>query len=182
MAGVPDPVPFRSHFETLDQALRMLVEEPYRRRPYFADFHRVRVRDAAAIVALLELSTREASRKGALPLAPEVTNIGALEPFASAAGLLFLLDEALLPALLIKPCMSRPLIEALGDSGRELRVKAAAVGGTFDTQVGALCDLIQGYCDATPVQRPRGLMANWVQAIITRVKTIFDTTFTITEP
>ncbi|RLM61256.1 hypothetical protein C2845_PM14G00650 [Panicum miliaceum] len=181
MAGVPAPLPLRLHFDTLDQALRMLVEAPSRLRPYYADFHRVRVRDAAAIVALLELSTREAARKGALPLVPKVTNIGALEHFASAAGLLFLLDETLLPALLIEPCMSQPLIEALGDSGRELRVKAAAVGGTFETQVGVLCDLIQGYCEATPVQRPHGLMANWVQAIITRVKTIFDTTFTITK-
>ena len=116
---------------------------PVHRRPYYTDFRHVRVRDATAIITLLQLRMCEAEWKLQGNVIPKVNNSGVMEHLASAAGLLFLLDDALLPALLIELCLLQPLIEALGDSERQLCVKAAAVGGTFEMAIVALCDLMK---------------------------------------
>lgn len=137
----------------------------------------VRVRDAPAVAALLDLSMREAERKGVRR--SEVSNEDAIGHLVVASGILLFLDKVLLPPLEKKPCTNQPFIEALEDCATQLRNRAEAIGGTFQTQAQVLCNSINGYNRCTPVQMPEGLMNDAIRRMQALVKSLLDSTCTI---
>ncbi|CAL4996215.1 unnamed protein product [Urochloa decumbens] len=165
------------HFQTLEEALRIMVVTPAHARPLHVSFAQIRVRDAPAVVAFLAVSQREAGRKN--QFLPMVDNEAGIHHLAAAAGILGFLDVMLLPALLLDPDMTQPLVDALEDCSKALRVEAEAVGGAFGAVATALSNSLHNYYLCTPVQKPQELMRGCIVTTRDRVRALLDATYPI---
>ncbi|CAL4996207.1 unnamed protein product [Urochloa decumbens] len=166
-----------SNFETLEDALSTLLEVPGYKRPRYVTVAKIRVRDADALAALLAVSKREAARKG--QFLPPVCNEASVGHLVTAVGILNFLDVSLLPALELTPTTSQPLIDALGDCSRALKMEADAIGGAFGAVANSLANHLDSYRQSTPVNKPVELMRSYVKRLVTRVKALLNTTYTI---
>ncbi|CAL4996220.1 unnamed protein product [Urochloa decumbens] len=167
------------YLESLEDAFKVLVEEPGYSRPRSVGVARIRVRNAPALAALLAVSKQVAPRRR--QYLPRVRNEAVVRRLATAVGLLELLDISLLPALFVAPNTSQPLIEAVDECGKALREEAAAIVGTFGALATSLSASIHSYYECTPVNKPAETLKGGVAELIVDVKALLDSVCTITQ-